>query len=483
MMQWFPMKCFSLEIFFSSLRGRRLVLAVALLVGFGIPARAAVLWSHPDAVLVCNTNWDIVGEGVNPRNANSSGTLYFRVLVDPAADTATKWVKQFEAGFLLVEKNKEHLGMGNSFGAMAYSALNVPKAPKGFQDLNSQFPDTPYTYEYMRAGAPRFLVWKIEYVPNQDARVTAWLNPDLSFGATEFGQATNIVVHFEADATFDKFRLMHRGYGAGWTFSRMMVATSFEDLLLPHFWQRRWFFVVTGLGLLLAVAGTVHLMERQRSLRRIRFLEQEHAVEVERARIARDIHDEVGSGLTKISKLADMVGDTRRPADGHREIIRGISEATRETIQTMDEIVWAINPKNDTLKEVASYLVFFAEDFLRPAGIACVLDVPLKLPDAQVSAEVRHNLFMAVKEAFNNAVKHSECSQVKLKLELKNGHQMAIEITDNGKGFDSGQTKSAGNGLENMQRRMKEIGGEFKMQSNSEQGTAVQLQFPLLQPA
>lgn len=459
---------------------RLLVLAAAVFVHANNNVFAAVLWSHPDAVFVSNTNLDILGGAIKPRNANSSGTLYLRVLVDPVADTATKWVKQFEAGFMLVEKGQEHLGVGNSMGAMAYSALNVPQAPKGFQDLNSRVPDPPYPYEYMRAGAPRFLVLKMEYIPNEDARITAWLNPDLSFGATEFSQATNIVVHFEANATFDDFRLMHRGYGAGWKFSQMMVATSYEDLLMPHFWQRGWFFAVTGTGLLLAAAGAAQLVERRRSLRKIRFLEQERAVAAERARIARDIHDEVGSGLTKISKLTDMINESGSAAHEQRNVIRDISEATRDTIQTMDEIVWAINPGNDTLKEVAGYLVYFAEDFLRPTGIGCKLEVPLKLPDTQVPAEVRHNLFMAVKEAFNNAVKHSGCSEVRLKLEWVGNRRMLIEISDNGQGFNPELAKSGGNGLGNMRRRMTEIGGDFNMQTSPEHGTCVQLQVPLL---
>ena len=309
----------------------------------------------------------------------------------------------------------------------------------------------------------------------------AWLNPDLSLGGTEFNQSTNGIVHFEADATFDEFRLMHHGNGNGWEFSQMMVATSFEDLLMPHFWQRGWFFIIVGIGLLLAVAGAVQLLERQRSLKQIQFLEKEHAVSVERTRIARDIHDEVGSGLTKISKLTEMINDPGLAIQRQQEILQDISGATRDTIQTMDEIVWAINPKNDTLKELAGYLVFFSEDFLRPAGIACALDVPLQLPDAQVSAEVRHNLFMTVKEAFNNAVKHAACSQVRLKLKLEDEHQISIEICDDGKGFDPGSASSRGNGLENMRRRMKEIDGEFILKTAYNQGTIVHLMIPLLQ--
>ena len=444
-------------------------------------AGAVVLWSHPETILVRDNDKgeDLLRGAIKPQNSNSVGTLYFRVLVDPVSDTAGKVIGGFEAGFMLVANGQEHLGVGNADGALAYSALHVPKAPKGFQDLNSRMPDPPFTYEYVRAGSPRYLVLKIEYVPGQDARVTAWLDPDLSIGATEFNQATNIVVHFEADATFDEFRLVHRGYGGGWKFSRMLVATSFEDLLMPRFWQRGWFLSLCALAVFAIAVSAVRLIERRRAQRQIRVLEQEQAVAAERQRIAQDIHDQVGYSLTKIGKLTEMMRDSGGNTSHQQSLVADISEATRDTIQAMDEIVWAINPRNDTLKDVADYLVFFAKDFLGPTNIARVLDIPLKLPDIHLPVEVRHNLFMAVKEALNNAVKHAQCSQIKLCLELKDEALVVIEISDDGRGFEPASVAKVGDGLENMRRRLHEIGGECLLVSTLGQGTNVKLQLPL----
>lgn len=165
----------------------------------------------------------------------------------------------------------------------------------------------------------------------------------------------------------------------------MVAGTSFEDLRLTHFWQRGWFFAVIGNELLVAVAGVVLLFKRRRTQRQIRRLEQERAVAAERARIARHIHDELGASLTKIHKLADTMDKHDERPDHTGVLSKTISSTARDTIRSLDEIVWAINPKNYSLNEIADYLVYFTEDFLRPTGIACALDVPLKLPNITVT--------------------------------------------------------------------------------------------------
>jgi signal transduction histidine kinase len=432
---------------------------------------AAVLWNHPGAVLVCNNGQgeDILHGAIKPQTSNSSGTLYFRVRVDPVADTAAKMINKFEAGFMLVEKGQEHLGIGNANVAMAYSILNVVKAPKGFLDFNSSAPDPPFSYEYMRAGTPRYLVLKIEYVPGQDARVTAWLNPNLSIGATEFKQPTNTVVHFEANATFDEFHLVHRGYGGGWKFDQMLVASSFEDLLIPRFWQQKWFFPVVGIGLLVMVAGIVGLMERRRANWQIQRLERERAVASERTRIARDIHDEVGAELAQIGLLADLGMESQ----GDRESDRffQIARHARYLVAVMDEIVWAVNPQNDNLTRLADYLCQMADECFGDSSLRLVKEVPTRLPEFPIRAEMRHDLTLAVKEAFANLLKHSHATEARVCL-LWNEPHLEISVEDNGCGFNpavSGQ----GNGLVNQQVRLKRIGGTVELTSQPDGGTRI----------
>jgi len=455
------------------------LLLVALVTLAG-PAQGAVLWSHSRAVLVCNNGAgeDILHGAIQPQTTNSSGTLYFRIRVDPLSDTAAKVIKEFEAGFMLVANGQEHLGIGNASQAMAYSALHVPKAPKGFQDLNSRDPEPPFPYEYMRGGTPRYIAFKVEYIPGQDARITVWLNPDLSTRATEFSQPTNIVVRFETDATFDEFRLIHRGYGNGWIFSKMVVGTSFDDLLLRHFWQEWWFFAANCVVLLAAVIAGTQLMERRRIRVQIQQLEKERAVATERTRIAQDIHDEVGVSLTKISKLSDLMESNQKGDDANAANWRTIAAAARDTIRAMDEIVWAINPRNDTLKEMADYLVYFTKDLLGSTAINCKLEIPLSLPDVPVRAEVRHSVFMVVKEALNNALKHAAPKVIQLSLDAA-GNQISILVADDGTGFHLDQAAGVGNGLENMQKRMSAIGGRLEFDTKIGQGTSVRFYVPI----
>ncbi|HXI72851.1 MAG TPA: sensor histidine kinase [Verrucomicrobiae bacterium] len=444
---------------------------------FSTSAHATMLWSQTGTFLVHDNNpgEDILHGAIAPQGANSSRTLYLKLRIDPYSDAATEGISFYSCGLYFYEKGVEHLGVGNGWEALAYSAINMNGGKKGLQDLYSATPDLGKEWEYVRKGNPRTIVVKIEYHPDHDARITAWLTPNLASGATENNQPTNLITQFEANATFDEIRLIHRGAGDGWKISDLALATAFEDFAQPHFWQRKLVVGLTMGGLLLIVGTTARLLERRRAQRQIRQLEQESAVATERARIARDIHDELGASLTKIHKLAEMMDQHTATQTNSNQLSKTISDTARDTIQTMDEIVWAVNPHNDTLKEMADYLVFFTEDFLRPSGIACALDVPLKLPDILVTAEVRHNLFMVVKEALNNAVKHAAASHVKFGLNYHTD-KLEVEITDNGRGFQIEKTAKAGNGLENIRRRMSAIGGVLDIKSQPSLGTTVRLQ-------
>jgi signal transduction histidine kinase len=155
--------------------------------------------------------------------------------------------------------------------------------------------------------------------------------------------------------------------------------------------------------------------------------------------------------------------------------IRNIFRTVREITQAMDEIVWTINPKNDTLDNLADYIFRYAQEYFQDTGVSCRLDVPAQLPDQPISTETRHNLFMAVKEALNNALKHAEATEVGIGLGVMDG-RMTITITDNGHGFSVGQARSKGNGLENMSRRLAQIGGHFVLESEPGRGTRIRLE-------
>jgi signal transduction histidine kinase len=149
----------------------------------------------------------------------------------------------------------------------------------------------------------------------------------------------------------------------------------------------------------------------------------------------------------------------------------------------MDEIVWAVNPQNDTLEDLLTYTVKFAQEHLGLARIRCRIDVPAKLPPMHLSAEVRHNLFLAIKEAINNVAKHSKATEAWLRLRSSD-HSFVVEIEDNGCGIPesvaSGRlagltTPGSHNGLRNMQRRLAEIGGTFEIVGRPAGGTLVRM--------
>jgi signal transduction histidine kinase len=158
----------------------------------------------------------------------------------------------------------------------------------------------------------------------------------------------------------------------------------------------------------------------------------------------------------------------------------------RELTRAMDEIVWAVNPKHDTLDSLVTYLGRYAQNYLSAATIRCRLDVPLHLPAWALTSEVRHNLFLAFKESLNNVVKHAGASEVRVSLELQPGGFVLL-IVDNGRGFDWNRMKervnqspdgvrlAGGNGLLNMRRRMEEVGGHCEWVTAPSEGTRVRL--------
>ncbi|MDR3458488.1 MAG: two-component regulator propeller domain-containing protein [Verrucomicrobiae bacterium] len=251
--------------------------------------------------------------------------------------------------------------------------------------------------------------------------------------------------------------------------------------VLPYFWQTVWFRVLGGVATALGAGGAVWFDTRRRMRRKLERAERQRDIERERSRIARDIHDDLGAQLTRITMLSESASepgaDPYRAADG----IRRIYDTARELTRSMDEIVWAVSPRHDTLESLATYLEKYAHDWLATVDIRCRLDLPLQFPEVHLTSEVRHNVFLAFKEALHNAVKHSGATEVFIRLAVQEtSFELAVE--DNGCGFTVGEKVKAspvqgraasGNGLENMQRRLATIGGNCEIQSAPSAGTKV----------
>lgn len=246
----------------------------------------------------------------------------------------------------------------------------------------------------------------------------------------------------------------------------------------PYYWQTWWFKAGLGGTLVLGLLGGTLALQRRKYRERLRELKQQAAIEHERMRIARDIHDQVGSSLTKMGIQAQRLAHEPGVAEECQPLVRDVADTTRELLNAMDEIVWTVNPRNDTLENSVNYLIHYTREFLRPAGIAYTVDVPIELPDQPVSAELRHNLFMSVKEALSNAVKHGQPRNVKLTLDMQ-PKLWAFTVADDGCGFSpSAATAGEADGLENMRHRMHAVGGQCEIESSPGKGTQVTLRLP-----
>jgi two-component sensor histidine kinase len=238
--------------------------------------------------------------------------------------------------------------------------------------------------------------------------------------------------------------------------------------IAPAWWQTWWFRAITGLFIIgLLIIGSRFYYRRK--------LEKQQAIEKERTRIATDMHDDLGAGLSRIKFLSETIGIKKQQQEPIEEDLNKIREYSHEMIDKMGEIVWALNEKNDTMSDLLSYTRAYTMEYLSQNGIECKTEMPDSFPSIFVSGEFRRNIFLTVKEALHNVVKHSQATEVKLTINFN--HQLFIKLTDNGTGFDKNNIRTFSNGLSNMESRVKEIGGKFEL--DSKKGTMISLSVPL----
>ena len=209
-------------------------------------------------------------------------------------------------------------------------------------------------------------------------------------------------------------------------------------------------------------------------------LQQREALEKERSRIARDLHDQLGANLTQVALLGEMAEADKDSPDEVASHAQQISQTARETTHSLDEIVWAVNPSNDTLDGLITYACKYAQEYLALAGLHYRADVPAQLPAVVIPPEVRHNVFLAFKEAINNVVKHAQATEARIRLRM-NPDDFTLEIEDDGRGLGQQNTPAARarNGLRNMRKRMEDIHGGFAIAGGGNGGTVVRLTVPI----
>lgn len=248
--------------------------------------------------------------------------------------------------------------------------------------------------------------------------------------------------------------------------------------VIPPWWRTTWFGSVAVVAFAGLIAGAARFVTVRRYRRRMAEMERQHALERERSRIARDMHDGLGSDLVKISMLSETAEGQTNDPEWLRPRLQKITQTARDAVRNMDEIVWAVNPRNDTVENLANYLCQFAREQFEPSSSRLHLDLPPQLPDAPLSADLRHNLFLLVKEALNNAVKHARAGDVWLRVSADR-KQLRIEIEDNGCGLTEAPANRKGHGLENLRSRTAQIGGHLDLQSRPGQGTRITVQLSL----
>ena len=268
---------------------------------------------------------------------------------------------------------------------------------------------------------------------------------------------------------------------------------SADDVVLlksPPWWTlRKVFWMAGALGLAaLAAFGWVAVLhqevaERSRQLeiqiQERQRVERRREIEQERARIAQDLHDDIGASLTHIALLSELAQKNFEKPLQAKEHLDQIFNTAGTVVRSLDEIVWTVNPKNDTLDNFITYLCTYTPDYLRATGIRCRLDLPVEVPATPLPSEVAHHLYLVVKETLHNVVKHADATEVWLRLRLEAG-VITLMIEDNGRGFQTDNTPAVdANGLGNLNRRAGEIGGRHEQRSEPGKGTTITFTVPL----
>ncbi len=246
----------------------------------------------------------------------------------------------------------------------------------------------------------------------------------------------------------------------------------------PPFWMTTWFrflVILMGTGL---VSGVVWYFSQRKYRERLRQIEYKVAVDQERLRISRDMHDDLGSRLTQIRMMSQLESHKQEQNPEISKRFSEISKEAEDVIQNFSEIVWSLNPQNDPLDNLCDYMVYFSENFCRKVEIPFRVKADEEFPGLPITSDVRHNMLSVLKEALNNAAKYARCTEIHLRLTQNKG-MFKMEIVDNGIGFSPGKIRNVGQGLANMHKRIESIGGKLELSSAQGVGTKILVTWPL----
>jgi signal transduction histidine kinase/streptogramin lyase len=253
--------------------------------------------------------------------------------------------------------------------------------------------------------------------------------------------------------------------------------TAIEIIVKPHYYQTLWFKALVVL-LLLSLVVVIIRTHFQNKLKQAQVeLEKQKSIQNIRTRISRDIHDEIGAGLTKISLMSKMMEKVVGENNQAQDQIKKINNASRQLVQNLGEIVWTINPNNDSLSDLLAYLRSYMNDLAQTTDCKISLLLPEITPvvnSVALHPETKRNLLLIIKESLNNALKHSGASKIELNITYVNG-TLSVSIIDNGRGFLMNENERKGNGLRNMRKRAEDIGSVLEVDTFANEGTTVHL--------
>ena len=308
----------------------------------------------------------------------------------------------------------------------------------------------------------------------------------IEFGSLRFGLAGTIRYQYKLESSDDswsaptelrtvnyavlrpgRYRFLVRAVNERGDVSASPAQFSFQ--ILAPVWQRAWFLAIAGsLVVLLVYAFYRYRFIRALELERIR------------TRIASDLHDDVGSGLTQISILSEVVRQDKNASSLNEHLAR-IGDLSRELVDGMGEIVWSLNPQHDQASDLVQRMRRFASDTLLGRGISFELDAPREALDFPLRSDFRRQMYLIFKEAINNSLKHSGCTAVRAQFTFEKGIAI-LKFADNGCGLakeKDGADGTSGHGLGSMRARAKELGGTLEINSRAKEGTEILLRVPL----
>ena len=276
-------------------------------------------------------------------------------------------------------------------------------------------------------------------------------------------------------------RATYRNVSPGSYIFRAIAATEdgevTAELTLPitiekPFWTKPWYWALVGVMAVTLVAGLLISLYQRRSRLRLRALRLQNALSEDRSRIARDMHDDLG---TRVSVLSMYSGLVRQLFDSDpnasRKNLDRMDTASRSLVSAMDDLVWSVDPVNDTLEDFLDHITRTAGEIFGGSQVHCRLDLPTEIPEVALHSEQRHHLALIVKEACNNILRHAGPCEAKISLLFEKG-VLEMTISDQGRGYDPADSAD-GNGLANLRDRAAELGGDIQFEVVVERGTTI----------